>query len=233
MGACMEGCCPVCGKQLANLTSQRQHLHLRSCRSRPAAEWQVVASPQDHPEQQLPCRSDAPLPLKRKALSSQVAWCTSIRTASQEASAQSQPAAAHQPRQQMERKLLRMSADGRPASSCSSSTASAETEPAVEPAGCPAGAAGAVPHSSEEQRGGLAASAHWNADAQAAHAGFAINSPPPSVPQTSPQKGGLTEADACGNSMAACLQRLGMSSYWPAFKQVSPDSSATQPASVS
>ena len=227
MGACMEGCCPVCGKQLANLTSQRQHLHLRSCKSRHAAVWQVVASPQRNSEQQLPCTSDALLPLKRKALSSQVTWLTPIRTASQQ---NSQPAAACQPQEQLERKLLSISAAGRPACSCSSSTASAEAEPAVEPAACPAGAADAAPHSTEQQRGELAASAHWNA---AAHAGPATTNPSPSMHQTSPQKEGLPdarhnpEADASGSSMAACLQRLGLSSYWPAFKQVSPDSSAT------
>ena len=224
----------MCGKQLANLTSQRQHLHLRSCKSRPAAVWQVVASPQV-PEQQLSCKSDAPLPLKRKALSSQVAWLTPIRTASQQACAQLQPAAACQPRQQLERKLLSMSAAGRPACSCSSSTASAEAEPAVELAACPAGAA---PHPTEQQTGGLAASACENAAAQAAHAGLDTTSPSPSMPQTSPQKGGLPnarhipEADASGSGMAACLQRLGLSMYWSAFKQVSPDRSAMQPASI-
>ena len=252
-GACMEDCCPGCGKQLANLTSQRQHLHLRSCRSRPAAVWQPIASPQNL-EQQLPCKSEAPLPLKRKALSNQVAWLTPIRTASQQASAQSQPPAGRQPQQQLERRLLSMSVAGRPASSCSSSTASAEAEPAVEPAAGSAGAAGAgpavepaagsagaagaAPHCTEQQRWGSAATAHGNAAAQAAHARLATNSPSPSVPQTSPQKEGLPdarhrpEADASGSSMAACLHRLGLSSYWPAFKQVSPDSSATRPASV-
>ena len=226
----------MCGKQLANLTSQRQHLHLRSCKSRPAAAWQVVASPQN-PQQQLPCTSDAPLPLKRKALSSQVAWFTPIRTASQQASAQLQPAAACQPRQQLDSKLLSMSAAGRPACSCSSSTASAEAESAVELAACPAGAAGAAPQSPEQHRG-LAASASLNAAAQAAHAGLATNSPSPSMHQMSPQKEGLLDArhrpkaDAPGSSMAACLQRLGLSSFWPAFKQVSPDSSATPPTCV-
>ena len=224
----------MCGKQLATLTSQRQHLHLRSCKSRPAAVGQVAASLQN-PGQQLPCRSDAPLPLKRKALSSQVAWLTPNRTASQQGSAQSQPAAACQPWQQLERRLLSTSAAGRPACSCSSSTAAAEAEPAVEPAACPAGAA---PQSTEQQSGGFAASAHGNAAGQAAHAGLATTSPPPSVHQTSPQEEGLPharlwpEADASGSSMAACLQRLGLSSYWPAFKQVGPHSSAMQPASV-